>query len=148
MSAPDRPELDQLRLSDAAARRLLARASELDVAHGRMVTISNLREAAIEAGISTQAFDAALRELQQQSAAQSVAAAAQARAAGPRWRHARTASRVAVAVAVVLLILGARFVSRARVPEPTSTEITVTPSSVPTTEVRVDTVVVGSPRAR
>lgn len=53
-------EPDSERLSDAAAKRLLTRASELD-ATGAAVT--DLRAAAAEAGISPQAFDAALAEL-------------------------------------------------------------------------------------
>lgn len=50
-------------LSQAVAERLLARASELDAVH---TSIAELRAAAAEAGISAQAFDAALAEVQKE----------------------------------------------------------------------------------
>ncbi len=65
-------ELDAERLSDAAAKRLLTRASELD-ATGAAVT--DLRAAAAEAGISPQAFDAALAEMRGDEQASAVAVA-------------------------------------------------------------------------
>ena len=54
--------LEGLRLPDSAARRLLERAGELDGPRSG-IPVSELREAATEAGISSQAFDAALGEL-------------------------------------------------------------------------------------
>ena len=54
--------LEGLRLPDSAARRLLERAGELDGPRSG-IPVSELRQAATEAGISTQAFDAALGEL-------------------------------------------------------------------------------------
>ena len=51
-------------LSAPAAARLLARASELDELRRAGSTVSELRAAAAEAGISAPAFDAALVELQ------------------------------------------------------------------------------------
>ena len=56
-------------LPEAAAERLLARASELDAARRRGAAVSDLRAAAEEAGISPQAFDAALAELNESDAA-------------------------------------------------------------------------------
>ena len=51
-------------LSNPVAERLLERASELDAAlRGGTLAVSELRSAATEAGISPQAFDAALAEL-------------------------------------------------------------------------------------
>ena len=51
-------------LSNPVAERLLERASELDAAlHGGTLAVSELRSAATEAGISSQAFNAALAEL-------------------------------------------------------------------------------------
>lgn len=47
-------------LTDAQARRLLARAVELDAQLGSGVTLPELRRAALEAGISAHAFDAAV----------------------------------------------------------------------------------------
>ena len=52
------------RLPEDAAHRLLARAVELDATRGAELTITQLRAAAREAGISTAAFEAALREWQ------------------------------------------------------------------------------------
>ena len=49
------------RISEDAARHLLARAAALDTGH---VSLAQLREAAAEAGIAPVAFDAALREWQ------------------------------------------------------------------------------------
>src|SRR5688572_4542995 len=49
-------------LPDALATRVLARASELDAAFATG-TVANLRSAAVEAGISSRAFDAALAEV-------------------------------------------------------------------------------------
>lgn len=57
------PEDEAVRLSDDAAHRLLARAIELDQTRSSDTTVRELRDAAREAGISVQAFDAALREL-------------------------------------------------------------------------------------
>jgi hypothetical protein len=52
-----------MRLPDDAAHRLLARAIELDHCRESETTLADLRAIAHEAGITTQAFDAALREL-------------------------------------------------------------------------------------
>ena len=50
--------------SQPVAERLLERASELDAAlRGGTLAVSDLRSAATEAGISPEAFDAALAEL-------------------------------------------------------------------------------------
>jgi hypothetical protein len=54
-----RHPIDPERIADATARRLLARAAELD---DRQLTLEQLRDAASEAGISTGAFDAAVAE--------------------------------------------------------------------------------------
>ncbi len=56
-------------LTDEAARALLARAVELDAHLGSAVSVSELRAAALEAGISAVAFDAAVAERQQRAAA-------------------------------------------------------------------------------
>ena len=50
-------------LSEPAAARLLARASELDATLAAGATLTDLRTAAAEAGISSGAFDAALAEM-------------------------------------------------------------------------------------
>jgi hypothetical protein len=62
MTEPDRAR-DAERLPEEAARRLLARASELEAARGTELSIAELREAAREAGITPGAFEQALAEL-------------------------------------------------------------------------------------
>jgi hypothetical protein len=52
------------RISEESAHRLLARAAELDAHAGGELSIDQLREIALEAGIAASAFDAALRELE------------------------------------------------------------------------------------
>lgn len=59
-----RPDGDRDALTESAAARLLARASELDAAREAATPVEELRRAATEAGISPGAFDAALAEMQ------------------------------------------------------------------------------------
>jgi hypothetical protein len=54
---------DAERLPEEAARRLLARASELEAARVIELSVGELREAAREAGIAPGAFEQALAEL-------------------------------------------------------------------------------------
>jgi hypothetical protein len=58
----DRPEEPQT-LSDEDARRLLARASEIDSAQSAELPLTDLRQASLEAGIAPNAFEQALVEL-------------------------------------------------------------------------------------
>jgi hypothetical protein len=51
------------RLPEEPARRLLARASELEAARNSELSVAELREAAREAGIAPSAFEQALAEL-------------------------------------------------------------------------------------
>jgi hypothetical protein len=53
---------DSERLPEAAARRLLERASELEARRGAEMSVAELREAAREAGITPDAFEQALAE--------------------------------------------------------------------------------------
>jgi hypothetical protein len=101
---PDRPAE---RLADSDAERLLARASELDAASAG-ATVTELREAAAQAGISHRAFDAALAELQGESASRALASEA-----SPRGR-----GRVLTLVlaATLLIAAGAFAVKRTVVP--------------------------------
>lgn len=78
---------ESLRLQDNAAQELLARAAEFDSASSANTTVADLRHAALEAGISSAAFDAALKAL---SVTASGEAAAQAssrsiRKSVPAW---------------------------------------------------------------
>jgi hypothetical protein len=61
MTEGDRPR-DAERLPEAAARRLLERASELEAKRGAELSVAELREAAREAGITPGAFEQALAE--------------------------------------------------------------------------------------
>jgi DNA-binding transcriptional ArsR family regulator len=62
MTARDETRDTEL-LPEETARRLLARASELEVARGAAVSVGELREAARAAGIAPSAFEQALAEL-------------------------------------------------------------------------------------
>lgn len=73
-------------LSKPVAERLLERASELDAAlRGGTLAVSELRSAATEAGISPQAFDAALAELRHEEVAPSPNVMAQPPRRRWRW---------------------------------------------------------------
>ena len=99
---PAEPELQVLTAPDAS--RLLARASELDAAGGA-ATIAQLRAAALEAGISPLAFEAALAEVRAQHEAPVPAVMTPA----PRG----TRTRTFVIASVALVALAMMFVSRA-----------------------------------
>jgi hypothetical protein len=101
---PAEPELQVLTAPDAS--RLLARASELDAAGGA-ATIAQLRAAAIEAGISPLAFEAALEEVRAQNEAPVPAVVT----AAPRGTRRRTL----VVAALALVALATVLVSRAAV---------------------------------
>jgi hypothetical protein len=95
------PEPDAEVLPDAVAARLLARASELDAAHGAGAVGADLRAAAAEAGISARAFDAALAELH----AAGPAAAPEVhrpRHRRPRWALAAGAAALVAATALAV----------------------------------------------
>jgi hypothetical protein len=75
-------ESDAEVLSAPVAERLLKRASELDAVRTSGTAVAELRAAAAEAGISADAFDAALGELQKADQAPAPVAAVGTR----RWR--------------------------------------------------------------
>ena len=68
---------DDKPMSEADVRRLLTRAAELDATQGAQTSRVRLKEAAIEAGIGEEAFDAAWRELHNQATALTVPGDAQ-----------------------------------------------------------------------
>lgn len=97
-------ESDPEVLSNPVAERVLTRASELDAAlRGGTMAVSELRSAAVEAGISPEAFDAALAEVRDadETTAPNVAKPSSAH----RWRW-------AFGVAATLLTLGTLGVAR------------------------------------
>jgi hypothetical protein len=55
---------DEMRVSEDKARQILERAAQIDGRQANLTSIEALRSAAREAGIAPQAFDAAVRELQ------------------------------------------------------------------------------------
>jgi hypothetical protein len=78
------------RLSEDAAHTLLARAIELDRSRGSETTVADLRDVANEAGISGEAFDLALGELNAQLPATTMASySAPRRAATTLWNSLR-----------------------------------------------------------
>ena len=97
-------------LSEPIRTRLLERATELDAAYRASGTVAELRAAAIEAGISGPAFDAALAELRD---------AEQSRASDARAQIKRRGRLRTIAAAIVgLVALGS--IGLARNPTPTS----------------------------
>lgn len=101
----NRPPADPDVLPDSVTSRLLERASELDAAQRVGVTVADLRAAAAEAGISANAFDAALAELQVTEQRAVVAARTQPR----RFRRMLA---TAASVIVALIVVGAIAVGR------------------------------------
>lgn len=83
MSDRRRVESDAEVLPALVAERLLKRASELDAARTAGTAVAELRAAAAEAGISPDAFDAALGELQKADQTPSPVSAVSTR----RWRR-------------------------------------------------------------
>jgi hypothetical protein len=93
-------------LPDAATARVLARASELDALRSSGSSVAELRAAAAEAGISPEAFDAALAELHDTPASKPVAPTR-----SPRRLHLRLG-----ATAIALIVGGTLLVGRMLVP--------------------------------
>jgi xanthosine utilization system XapX-like protein len=103
-------------LPDAVTARVLTRASELDALRRTGATVAELRAAATEAGISAEAFDAALAELEEAESTQVSTAVV-----GTRRR-----SKLKVVMALVaLLALGVAF-ALARMVEPRGAPAAVT----------------------
>lgn len=102
-------------LSERVRTRLLERATELDSAYRASGTVAELRAAAIEAGISGAAFDAALAELRDAERSRVPVAQAPTRQRRP-WR--------AVAAAIMaLLAIGSVGLARNAPPTSASTLI-------------------------
>ena len=63
MTAEHDPIDEARKLADEDVRRLLARASELEARQATQLTVAELREVALEAGIAPNAFERAVVEL-------------------------------------------------------------------------------------
>jgi hypothetical protein len=120
---PPKPEPEVL--TESVAARLLARASELDAARLAGVSVSELRAAAVEAGISTRAFDAALAELQGAEQARVPDLSAPPRR-GPRSRaFAAKATALVFAAGALIMFLGRVTTVASAPPGPPLVEETV-----------------------
>ena len=105
-----RPDLESEVLSEPVATRLLERASQLDAARIGRTAVADLRAAATAAGISSDAFDAALEELRRpEPPAERAAPAPPPRPR--RWKLVATLTAVIVAI-------GSVGIGRAVVPVP------------------------------
>ena len=120
---PPRPEPDVL--TESVAARLLARASELDAARVAGVSVSELRAAAVEAGISTRAFDAALAELQGAEQARVPDVSAQPRRAPKTRALAAKVTALVFAAGALILFLGRVTTVASAPPGPPLVEETV-----------------------
>jgi len=94
---------DAERLPEAAARRLLERASELEAARGAELSVAQLREAAREAGITPGAFEQALAEYRETASSPTAVATP-----APRRRLARLWP-AALVLAALLSVLAIRM---------------------------------------
>ena len=141
---------DAMRVDHTAAQRLLARAAELD-AFPESSSIAELRQAAREAGISSAAFEAALRELGEENgvsvydetAAQSPAPLLEIPAQEGRGkrRMLRALAAAAVVVAVVLAVgAGVAGLSRER-----SVPVSVVPHTTRAVRAEAPRVIISKP---
>jgi hypothetical protein len=101
------------RLPESVAARLLTRAAELDAVRTGSTSVAELRVIAREAGISTNAFDAALAELRESQVAEPVA----------RQRARSGVRTFAVSAAAVFVLFSGWVVSRRVVPEAAAVQI-------------------------
>jgi hypothetical protein len=105
----ERRDPESERLNEAAAKRLLERATELDARLASESTVADLRDAARSAGISDEAFSRALAEVRHEGPAPLPTASASRNT----WRRRR------IIAAIVLLIGGLGFaLARRVVPSP------------------------------
>lgn len=105
MDERSRPRHDGEVLSETVTTRVLARASELDAARATGATVSELRAAAAEAGISAAAFEAALAEVQ--GAESQPVAHVESR---PRRRLGLLATSVALVALLAVVLVSMRVV--------------------------------------
>lgn len=107
-------------LSEPVRTRLLERATELDSAYRASGTVAELRAAAIEAGISGPAFDAALAELRD---------AEQSKASDARARNKRR-GRLRTFAAAIVGVIALGSIGLARSPTPTSASTLIIEESI------------------
>ena len=134
----DQAKLDSERLDEAAARRLIERATELDARMKSQSTVADLREAARGAGISDEAFQWALSEVREGQHPDTRELREISR------QHRRMKGAVAIAATVLVASMLAMFAMRRVVPPaapaaaaeavPTAPPVEPTPTPRPTTK--------------
>lgn len=101
--------MDEQRLTDTQAKKVLERASELDAQQTHSLDIATVRAIASEAGISPAAVDAALMEQVTEQATEQATERATAQptavAGGNAKRRLRAVARVVLGVALAYLLL-------------------------------------------
>ena len=123
---PDQTK-DTERLDEAAARRLIERATELDARMKSQSTVADLREAARGAGISDEAFQWALSEVREGQHPDTRAFQEVSR------QHRRMKGAVAIIAALMLTgILSLFVIPRVAPPSRPSVDVEETAPAVPT----------------
>lgn len=115
---PSSPRADGTELPGPLAARILERASELDAVQGPAARVAELRAAALEAGISERAFDAALEEMQRAQHAAAANALPSAQLVVSRKRR-----LVGVVAGVFAALIGAFAVLRMVMPPSTAATV-------------------------
>ena len=103
---PRRSGREKEYLSDPVATRVLARASELEALRRAGASVAELRAAAVEAGISEDAFEEALAEIRR----------AESAGVPDAQRSRRFRIRITATVAIVVLLVAGLLVGRTKVP--------------------------------
>lgn len=105
-------DAEGVRFADDAARKLLARAIELDASRSSELSLAQLRDVATEAGISRSSFDAALNEMRP---------APKERVRSPRrWVGVLVAAALVALLAIVVL---SRWAVERSIPAVTETHV-------------------------
>ena len=113
---PRRSEREKEYLSDPLATRVLARASELEALRRAGASVAELRAAAVEAGISEDAFEEALAEIRR----------AESAGVPDVQRSRRLRIRITATVAIVVLLMAGLLVGRTVVPARAPASVTQT----------------------
>jgi hypothetical protein len=122
--ADKRDGLDSVRLDEQAARKLIERATELDARFASQSSVADLREAAMAAGISEEAFRRALEEVRSESVAPPPGIVP------PRRGRVITAAVLLVLIAALATVLGTRLRPTRVIYEP-ATPSTLGPDRMP-----------------
>ena len=105
MSTDRNQTSDSRKVPDQEARRLLARAAEIESAQSTDLSLSQLREAALEAGIAPNAFEQAVIELGAPPAAVEPVAKVRSRFRKVLFESARTVGIVLATLFVIMVLV-------------------------------------------